>query len=93
VLGVTNEPESENVLPAEDVEIYGWKEPIPPMMDDPDFFWLLVRDKRDRLVWVSYEGVVGYNADDVKGAVSFNETLIAPDRSYEDSDLSLIVGE
>jgi len=60
---------------------------------NPDFFWLLVRDKRDRLVWVSYEGVVGYNADDVKGAVSFNETLIAPDRTYENSDLRLILGE
>jgi hypothetical protein len=55
-------------------------------------FWLLVRDKRDRLVWVGSSGLTGYSEDEVKSRTPFDETKIAPDRSYADTDLALVVG-
>jgi hypothetical protein len=77
-----------SLLP-QNVEIFGWLSVASPSAILP--YWLLVRDSRGRLVWVTAEAI-SHNEANVKASSETNWEALAPDRSYINSDLVVILG-
>ncbi len=75
-------------LPASNVEIYGWID-VPPSATEP--YWLLVKDTHNRLVWVA-AGALDHNSAVVTASPQTDYGLIAPNRTYANSDLGTILG-
>lgn len=76
-------------LSSVNIEIYGWLN-IPPSVNEP--YWLLVRDKANRVVWVA-AGAVQHNANLIQSSPETDFSSLDPSRDFIPSDLQALIGD